>query len=150
MECSAPRWRRGAAPRQQPPTPFRLRSPAQRSRAVRAHALQTSDGKLCVMQAQYEQLYRVADAASFPAYLRDLESRLTRFDLPLGASVDQLPNGQIVLQVRGFGAHARSVRRCEDRDPYQMHLAVHTLQGPADPPCCRVARRSNRPHVPPV
>ena len=84
------------------------------------------------MRAQYEQLYRVADGPSFEAYLQVLESRLTRFELPLGASVDQLPNGQIVLQVRAAAArvcaHELQSGPLRIAVPYQMLLAVHTLK----------------------
>jgi hypothetical protein len=54
----------------------------------------------CTFPASYEKLYRVGYPDTLPAYLGNLESRITRFDLPLGANVLTRPNGEIVLEVR--------------------------------------------------
>jgi hypothetical protein len=70
------------------------------TRSVRSSALNTNDGTLCCFKAHYEKLFRVGFPETLPAYLDDLESRITRFDLPLGASVDTRAGGEIVLQVR--------------------------------------------------
>jgi hypothetical protein len=68
-------------------------------RVTCARALTTNDGKLCFLRAEYEKLYRIACPSTFPAYLDELDSRITRFELPLGAAVCSQPCGKVVLKV---------------------------------------------------
>lgn len=68
-------------------------------RDARACALNTNDGTRCCFPASYDKLFRVAFPDTLPSYFGDLESRITRFDLPLGANVTTRPNGEIVLEV---------------------------------------------------
>eukprot|EP00892_Ulva_mutabilis_P000296 jgi/Ulvmu1/10267/UM060_0069.1 len=67
--------------------------------SVCAEAIKTSDGTLCGFSADYHKLYRVGYAATLEDYLEILQSRITNFDLPLGASLESRPGGQVVLQV---------------------------------------------------
>lgn len=68
-------------------------------RFVRADALNTDDGTLCHFRADYHKLYRVGYADTLPDYLKILDTRMTKFDLPLGANLETRPCGQVVLQV---------------------------------------------------
>ena len=68
--------------------------------SVCANAIRTNDGTLCGFSADYHSLFRVGYAASLDDYLQILATRITNFDLPLGASLQTLPCGQVVLQVR--------------------------------------------------
>lgn len=70
-----------------------------RLRDTRMTALNTSDGTRCTFPASYEKLFRVGFPETLPAYLGNLESRITLFDLPLGADVVTRDNGEIVLEV---------------------------------------------------
>lgn len=66
---------------------------------MRVNALKTNDGTLCNFRADYHKLYRVGYADTLPDYLKILDTRMTNFDLPLGASLETRPCGQVVLQV---------------------------------------------------
>jgi hypothetical protein len=68
-------------------------------RKVALNALNTSDGTICSFRADYEKLYRLGFPELFPQYLDELDSRLARFDLPLGASLEARPCGQVMLKV---------------------------------------------------
>lgn len=68
-------------------------------RDARACALNTNDGTRCSFPASYDKMFRVGFPDTLPSYLGELESRITRFDLPLGANVTTRPNGEIVLEV---------------------------------------------------
>lgn len=67
--------------------------------SVRADALRTNDGTLCSFEAEYNNLHRVGVADTLPDYLKVLNTRITNFDLPLGASLETRPTGEVVLQV---------------------------------------------------
>lgn len=63
-------------------------------------ALKTSDGTLCTLQAQCAQQYRLDhEGASFHEYLQQIELRLPRFQLPLGAALEVAADGTIMLNV---------------------------------------------------
>jgi hypothetical protein len=75
------------------------RSSANRFPNTVCSALKTSDGTLCSFSANYEKLYRIGYPSTFAAYLKELDSRLSNFDLPLGANIDILEYGRVNLQV---------------------------------------------------
>lgn len=63
-------------------------------------ALRTSDGTLCTLQADCAQKYQlVHGGTSFHEYLQQIELRLPQFELPLGAAVSVMPDGNILLTV---------------------------------------------------
>lgn len=85
---------------------------------------------LCCFKAQYEKLYRVGFPETLPAYLDDLDSRITRFDLPLGANVETLPCGEIVLQVRTAPPGCCIARVCRIKVLGLLMLWYATFLGP--------------------
>lgn len=93
-----------------------------RPRDTRMTALNTSDGTRCTFPASYEKLFRVGFPETLPAYLGNLESRITLFDLPLGADVVTRDNGEIVLEVRGRTPMQRQLQRLPRIHRHQLQI----------------------------
>jgi hypothetical protein len=104
-----------------PPSSASVRRESGR-RGVAACAIKTNDGTYISLGSTYDRAYRIAYPASFPLYLDGLDDRLANFDLPLGANVDRLPCGQVVLQVRTLAGPRHAV--CRDG-----FTSFHTLRG---------------------